>query len=85
MRTRRAADTNLVPRRFQLRRPEPCAICVRGLAPEEIAAGDVVCLACDPGWSQPVAVAAPAVAAREPASPAARGTSWFSRKRFSGR
>ena len=71
-----------MPRRFQLRRPEPCAICVRGLAPGEIVAGDVVCLSCDPGWSQPLA--APAAAADRPRYPAAGGTFWFSRKRFSG-
>jgi hypothetical protein len=54
-------------------------------APGEVVAGDVLCVACDPGLSTPTQpVAEPSAAAGRQDYPAAGGMFWFSRKRFSG-
>ena len=79
-------------RRVKFRRADTCALCAGALAPGETAvwdpaSRDTLCIGCDPGWSVPtqrITVVGADDDAEEPDYPAAGGTFWFSRKRFSG-
>jgi len=77
-------------RRLKFRQADTCALCARALAPGETAvwdpsSRDTLCIGCDPGWSVPTQriTVVGADGAEEPDYPAAGGTFWFSRKRFS--